>query len=119
MMRPWCLCVDGRRDNPPQIEKEAARDGEALKREAEKKASKVGMCRCIIYKGEDLYFISWDAQRLPGALTTLALSWTDIRDLHLKAYFCVSIEIKEHCQSCLLCLHNKDEKIGFNLEMFG
>lgn len=107
------------KDNPPQIEKEAARDGGALKREVEKKASKVGMCQCIIYKGEDLYFISWDAHRLPGALTTLALSWTDIRDMHSKAYFYFSTEIKEHFLSYLLCLHNKDEKISFNLKMFG
>lgn len=35
-MRPRCLCVDGRKDNPPQIEEEAARDGEAPKMEVEK-----------------------------------------------------------------------------------
>lgn len=55
----------------------------------------------------------------PGSFNHAGSIWTDIRDLHLKAYFYVSIEMKGHFPSYLLCLRNKDEKISFNLEMFG
>lgn len=49
------------------------------------------MSPCIIYKEEDSYFISWDANGFPGAPSAAGLSWTDIT--RLLDFVCVSIEI--------------------------
>lgn len=44
--------------------------------EKKQPTSEVWMCGCIIYKEEDSYFISGDANGFPGALTAACPPWT-------------------------------------------